>query len=99
MAKRRIVWSPLAKIDQFQILDFFYKRNGNKIYSRKLYLKFKSTTKLLVNHPLIGLQTDIPNVRVVFEGDYAIFYRLNKGVIQILRIWDCNQDPTKLSMQ
>ena len=99
MAKRRIIWSPRAKIDQFKILDYYYKRNGNKIYSQKLYKRFLSAIKLLKKHPEIGIQTDVLNIRNLIEGDYAIFYRINLNTIEIITIWDCRQDPNKLNIE
>ena len=30
MAKQKIIWSPRAKLDLFEILDFYFKRNGTK---------------------------------------------------------------------
>lgn len=99
MVERKIIWSPKAKIDQFRILDFYYKRNGNKIYSQKLYKRFKSATKLLIKHPKIGIQTNIENVRTIIEGDFAIFYRIKKNIIEIITIWDCRQDTNKLKIK
>lgn len=99
MAKRKIIWSPRAKIDQFSILDFYYKRNGNKTYSLKLYKRIQSAIKLLLRHPEIGVQTDIKNIRNLIEGDYAIFYRVNQDSIEIISIWDCRQDPENLEIK
>jgi len=96
MAKRKIIWSSRAKIDQFEILDYYYKRNGNKVYSQKLFKRFKKAIKLLNKHPEIGIQTDVKNIRNLIEGDDAIFYRLTLDTIEIITIWDCRQDPEKL---
>ncbi len=49
MAGRSIEWSSNAKIELFTILDFYYKRNGNKNYSIKVNLNIQSTVKLLKN--------------------------------------------------
>ncbi|MBI9037128.1 MAG: type II toxin-antitoxin system RelE/ParE family toxin [Bacteroidales bacterium] len=96
MVKRKIIWSPRAKIDQFKILDYYFKRNGNKTYSRKLFKRFKNATNLIVKHPEIGIRTDIKNIRNLIEGDYAIFYRINPNTVEIITIWDCRQDTEKL---
>jgi len=99
MAKRKIIWSPKAKIDQFKILDYYYERNGNKTYSQKLYKRFQSAIKLLTKHPEIGVHTDITNIRNLIDGDYAIFYRINQKNIEIISIWDCRQDPEQSIME
>ena len=96
MAKRKVIWSARAKIDQFEILDYYYKRNGNKVYSQKLFKRFRSAIKLLIKHPEIGVQTDVKNIRNLIEGDYAIFYKIGQDIIEIITIWDCRQDPEKL---
>jgi plasmid stabilization system protein ParE len=98
MAGRKIIWSPRAKIDQFEILDYFYKRNGNKKYSQKLYKEFKKAINLLIKHSDIGIRTDINNVRNLIVNNYAIFYRKDKDSIEIITIWDCSQDPEKLDI-
>ena len=41
MAKRKIVWASKAKIDLFQILEYFYIRNGSKTYGVKLNAKIR----------------------------------------------------------
>jgi toxin YoeB len=96
MAKRKIVWSAKSKIDLFQILEYFYIRNGSKTYSIKLNSKIRRAIRLLSNHPFLGLQSDNDNVRALVEGDYAIFYQIDKESILITTIWDCRQNPNKL---
>jgi toxin YoeB len=97
MAKRKIVWSSKAKFDLFQILEYFYIRNGSKTYSIKLNSKIRTAVRLLSNHPFLGLQSDVESVRVLVEGDYAIFYQVDKETIRITTIWDCRQNPDNLT--
>jgi toxin YoeB len=97
MAKRKIAWSAKAKIDLLQILEYFYLRNGSKTYSLKLNSKIRCSIRLLSNHPYLGLQSDVENVRALVEGDYAIFYQVDKETIRITTIWDCRQNPDNLT--
>jgi plasmid stabilization system protein ParE len=97
MAKRKIVWSSKAKFDLLKILEYFYIRNGSKTYSVKLNTKIRRAVRLLSNHPFLGLQSDIENVRALVEGDYAIFYQVEKETIRITTIWDCRQNPDTLT--
>ena len=99
MAKRKIIWSPKAKIDLLFILEFFHKRNGSKTYSKKLNAKIRRSVRLLSKHPNLGLQTDVDNVRNLIEGDYAIFYQLDNETIRITTIWDCRQNPDNLTIK
>ncbi len=96
MVKRKIVWSSIAKSDLSMILEFYYARNGSKTYSKKLNLKIRKTIKLLSKHPLLGIQSDVENIRALVEGDYAIFYQVTEETIRILTIWDCRQNPDNL---
>ena len=97
MAKRKIIWSSKAKIDLFQILEYFYNRNGSKTYSVKLNAKIRRAIRLLSNHPFLGLQSDVENVRTLVEGDYAVFYQVDSETIRITAIWDCRQNPDNLT--
>ncbi|MBN1338690.1 MAG: type II toxin-antitoxin system RelE/ParE family toxin [Bacteroidales bacterium] len=99
MAKRKVIWSAQAKIDRFEILDFYNKRNGNKIYSQKLNKKLGTAINLLIRHSEIGTKTDYQNIRVLFVSDYAIFYRIKPRIIGNVTIWDCRQDPAKLKIR
>jgi toxin YoeB len=98
MAKRKIVWSPNAEIDLLEILEYFYIRNGSKTYSVHLNSKIHKTVKLLSNHPFLGLQSDIENVRSIVDGNYAILYQVDSETITINAIWDCRQNPETLTM-
>jgi plasmid stabilization system protein ParE len=98
MAKQRIIWSYRAKLDLLEILDFYYKRNGSKTYSIKLNSSFRKVIRIIQKHPKIGVQTDIPNTRVLIENNYAIFYKVEVETIEISTIWDCRQNPTKIDL-
>jgi plasmid stabilization system protein ParE len=99
MAKRRIIWSHRAKIDLYNILDFYFKRNGTKTYSRKLNATFRNSIRLLETHPKIGIHSDVKNIRNLIIGDFNIFYETKSQTIEIITIWDSRQDPSKLVLK
>ncbi|OFX36664.1 MAG: hypothetical protein A2X05_18965 [Bacteroidetes bacterium GWE2_41_25] len=99
MVKRKIEWSSQSKADLSNILEFFYIRNGSKTYSNKLNSKLRKAIRLLSKHPLIGIQSDVENIRAIIEGDYAIFYQIVEGTIRIITIWDCRQNPDNLTIK
>ena len=99
MVKRKIIWSPRAKIDLFNILDFYFKRNGTKTYSIKLNTNLRKSIRLLETHPEIGVQTDIENIRNLIHGDYEVFYEIKIKSIEIITIWDGRQNPEKLKIK
>ncbi|MBK6964900.1 MAG: type II toxin-antitoxin system RelE/ParE family toxin [Bacteroidales bacterium] len=98
MVRRKIIWSPKARLNLINILDFYYKRNGSIDYSRKLNLRIKRSIKLLEKFAETGFQTDIENIRVLIVGDYCIFYRYDQEIIEIITIWDSRQNPDKLKL-
>jgi len=54
MARIKIEWSVEAKLDLFDILEFYHSRNGNTIYSKKLSSKINKSISLLSKNPLLG---------------------------------------------
>jgi plasmid stabilization system protein ParE len=94
VVKRKIIWSSRAKLDLFEILDFYLKRNGTVIYSKKLNSKIRKAVKLLEKHSELGIQTDVQSVRNLIEGDYSIFYEIQSTTIEIITIWGNQQDPS-----
>jgi len=98
MVRQRVIWSSRAKLDLFEILNFYYKRNGSKTYSFKLNSSFRQALKLLEKYPQLGVQTDIPAIRILIEANFAIFYEIRPGQIEISSIWDCRQSPESLKL-
>lgn len=88
MAKRSIEWSSNAKIELFEILEFYYKRNGNKKYSIKINRHIQETVQHLKKFPRIGIRTSEENIRIIFEGEFSVFYELSQKQIIIHSIWD-----------
>ena len=92
---KQIIWSRLAHLDRFQILDYWIKRNTSVGYSKKLNRIFEDTADLISKHPKIGKETDVPKVRIKIVKDYFFTYRETESSIEILTIWDSRQDPLK----
>jgi plasmid stabilization system protein ParE len=97
MAKR-IIWSSLASEIFSSILLYYYQRNGNKVYSRKLNSRVKKTILLLSNYPYLGKPTEINSVRELLEVDLKIIYQIKDHEIVILLIWDVRQNPENLNI-
>jgi plasmid stabilization system protein ParE len=99
MAKRRIIWSLRANLDLYQILEFYYKRNGTKTYSGKLNTTIRNSIRLLEKHPEIGIHTDVKSIRNLIVMDFGIFYEIKSATIEIITIWDSRQNPEKLDLK
>jgi plasmid stabilization system protein ParE len=93
MGKRGIEWSSYAKGELFEILEFYNKRNGNRKYSNKIYQSIQSTIKQLQKFPRLGIKTSEDNIRVIFEGEFSVFYESTTNKIIIHLVWDNQRNP------
>jgi toxin YoeB len=91
---KQIIWSILAHLNRYQILDYWINRNKSIVYSKKLNQIFEDTADFLSKHPKIGKETDVLNVRIKIVKDYFFTYRETESSIEILTIWDSRQDPS-----
>jgi len=98
MVKRKIIWSPRARLDLLGILEFYFKRNGTITYSKKLNANIRKSVRLLEKYSEIGLQTDVINVKNLITGDFGIFYEIKPEIVEIITIWDTRQNPEKLNI-
>jgi toxin YoeB len=93
MVKYKVKWSIEARLDLIDILDFYTQRNGNAVYSKKLFLKINKSIGHIIRHPSLGLQTYIASVRVLVAGDYQLIYEIAENTILIVMVWDCKRNP------
>ena len=93
MVKYKVEWSIEARLDLLDILEYYYQRNGNANYSRKLNSKINKSIKLATKNPLLGLQTDINSVRAIVTGDYQIIYEIIEKTLLVVMVWDCRRNP------
>lgn len=87
MAKK-IEWSESALADRMEILEYWFQRNGNKNYSKKVDRSFRKTVKAITRYNLIAKKTDFENIRVADCKRYLIFCRIQNDLIEIVRIWN-----------
>ncbi len=99
MAKtREVVWTKNSEIQLQEILEYFTPRNKSNQYSQKLYKKFKAELKTVAQRPDIVIKTKLEKIRGLIVGDYILFYEIGKDKILVLKVWDCRQNPDKLSI-
>ena len=99
MVERKIIWSPRAKQDLLEILDFYNTRNGNKAYSIKLNAIIQKSIRKLRTQSQIGRNSDIKHIKCLIISDFCVFYEVRPNLIEIVTIWNSNQDPDKLKIQ
>lgn len=93
MVKHKVEWSIEARLDLLDILEFYFQRNGNANYSRKLNSKINKSIKFVTKNTLLGLQTAIDSVRAIVTGDYQIIYEIIENTLLIAMVWDCRRNP------
>ena len=95
---KRIVWSANALADRIEILDYWNKRIGSKIYSNKLDKSLKDVIHNLSIFPEIGRKMEYSEERFIVKDNYEIFYLIDENVVQILHIWDSRRDPISIKL-
>ena len=95
MAKR-VIWSLRAKSERREILEYWFKRNGNKNYSRKLARELRETIDYIAQNNYLGRATDEINIRVTVCRYYQIFYEITEENLEILSVWDSRRNPDDL---
>ncbi|WP_436410305.1 type II toxin-antitoxin system RelE/ParE family toxin [Parapedobacter flavus] len=80
-------------------MEFYVKRNGNAVYSAKLYKLFIKNTKLLLKHPKLGTKTTLEGVRGLIVGEYIFFYEFIDESLVIHTLWPCKQNPDDLVIE
>ena len=96
---RRIIWSNIAKIKLFSILEYYRERNKSNNYSKKLYKRFKVESQKLQKQPEIGIKTDYEAVRGLIVDDFILFYEITSEFVIIHTVWDCRQNPETLKIK
>lgn len=95
MAKR-VVWTLTARNQRREILEYWFKRNGSKRYSRRISATIRRRIKYLAEFNYMGKPTDFNDHRVTAAGHFSIFYKVLEDSIIITGIWDNRQDPDQL---
>jgi len=77
-------------------LKYWIDRNNSNLYSIKLNKLFEDSVDLICKFPLIGVKSNLENIRIKLVRDYRIAYKINDETIEILTIWDSRQNPNDL---
>jgi hypothetical protein len=99
MGGKVVQWTRVALLTLNETIDFFILRNGNDIYSKKLYKEVVKNETRLINNPLIGIKIkDSPYRKLIFE-DYSIYYKNTGSKIIIVLFWDNRRSPELLEKE
>lgn len=95
----QIIWTPKAKKELIEILEYWIERNGSNRFSSKLSGLIEKELELLLEFPEIGRKTDVPGVRVKAIQKYLLYYEFDKTALRVLTIRHQKRDPDTLELR
>jgi len=97
----KIIWSPDARNDLKKIYDFYSERSRSA--ANRIVSDINSKTVLLINQPFIAafepiLEDDPKGFRslLAFKGKFKILYYVESECVNIMYVWNCKRNPTRL---
>lgn len=92
-----IYWSPAAKNDYINILEYLNTRWGQQEVTSFISRTDKTLQLISANPRLFVSSAKKPAVhRCVLTSQISLYYRINNQNIELLRFWDNRMDPEKL---
>ena len=97
----KILWTENA-INQLEQIFDYYKYRASVEVARKIILQILDRTILLEKNPLIGVKEPLllnrkNEYRYLVEGNYKIIYWIEDNYVKISSVFDCRQNPLKMS--
>jgi plasmid stabilization system protein ParE len=94
-----VILSPSAKADIENISQYLIQEWGKNVLTKFLF-KVKWIINQIVINPLqySVINSKLKIRRCVITKQNTLFYRIIKGKIEIVRIYDTRQDPNKLKI-
>ena len=93
---RSVKWSHQAKKEFENIFNYWVNRTKSSTYSNKIIQETDKTIQIIRNSPEIGIHTNYLGVQMcLLLNTFYIIYRINDNQLEILKFWDCRQDPLK----
>jgi toxin ParE1/3/4 len=91
--RRSILWSPEAATDLADIWSFYREVAGLQAAESRVRA-IGNACMTLNEHPLVGRARDEvrPGLRSLLVSPHVVFYRVNEGIPQIIRILDGRRD-------
>ena len=89
----RIAWSTEANKDLAQIWNYL-AREASVARADDQIRKIEAACRVLSDWPMAGQARDaiMPGLRAVVAAPYVVFYRIDGGAVQIIRVLDGRRD-------
>ena len=97
----KVFWSELALSQLEQIFDYYKYKASTKV-AKKIITEIVDRTIQLTENPFSGtkeplLENRQNDYRYLIKGNYKIIYYKNNNYINISAVFDCRQNPDKLT--
>jgi toxin ParE1/3/4 len=94
---RRVVWAPKTKKDLRDVWRY-YERVASPEIADKLLREINEAGQRLTDEALMWRARDeiLPGLRSVLVHPYTVFYRLNEGVVEVVRVLHERRDLARV---
>jgi toxin ParE1/3/4 len=97
----KILWTDFA-INQLEQIFDFYKYKASIAVARKMIMQIIDSTMLLEKNPLLVAKEPLlanreKEYRYLVESNYKIIYWIENNYVKISSVFDCRQNPIKLT--
>lgn len=97
----RIEWSGQSERQLKDIYDYYSIEADSKI-ARRIINKIIDRVSILESNPLVGAKEELlskypEDYRYLIESNYKIIYWKMENLITIASVFDCRQNPQKIS--
>lgn len=96
-----LVWTNFA-VSELKAIYLYHRMIAGQKVADKIRQRIFKTTKLLTKQPELGaiepnLQELKQNYRYLISGNYKIIYKYQENTIYIIDVFDCRQNPQKMT--
>ncbi len=98
-----ILWSEISERQLKEIFDYYASQAGVNI-ARKIISRVIERVSILENNPFAGQKEELltdykEDFRYLVEGNYKIIYWKEENHIIIASVFDCRQNPNKMTFK
>jgi hypothetical protein len=96
MAKRKVIWLQNAKLDMFEIMHYYSKKNKSKTYSLKLYSDIKFKLNTLDFSIAMPQSTSVENLFYFTHNHISVCFTTQNNNIIVKLVIDDRRNPSKI---
>ncbi len=98
MAKRIIKWTDESRLEMFEIMKYYTKRNKSKTFSYKLHSEIKYELKNLEFSIALPQKTTKPNIFYFTHKHVSVFFSFQDNTIFVKSVSDDRRNPLTIEM-